>query len=367
MDSPVKRTTIREVAEQAGVSVASVSRAFSGAAVMRPATRERILQVARELGYRPNGIARNLRTQRSKIIGLIISDVENPFYTSLVRAVEDSAHAQQFSLVLCNSDESPEKERNYIQFLADERVAGVIGSPTSETTTSFLPLQRAGIPVVAVDRRSLLTPVDTVLLDNVRAAYDLTRYLIAQGHQRIGIILPGDNITSGRERLTGFLQAMHESGLPVRDEWICSGKGSEAFGFQSAIGLLSQIERPTALLSGNNLITLGVLKAVQHLGLRVPQQVGLAGLDEMPWMTLLRMPLLIAAQPVREMGQRAFELLCARMSDSAHPIREVRLAHRLVYVNAEDMASTTSFTRPHVDPEQKEVMPIQEHRTTLTL
>ncbi len=316
---------------------------------MRSSTRERILQVARELGYRPNGIARNLRTQRSKIIGLIISDVENPFYTSLVRAVEDSAHAHRYSLVLCNSDEDPEKERSYIQFLADERVAGVIGSPTSEAGTSFLPLQRAGIPVVAVDRRSLLTPVDTVLLDNVRAAYDLTRHLIAQGHQRLGIILPGDNITSGRERLTGFLQAMHESGLRVEDQWIRSGKGSEEFGFLSALDLLAQAERPTALLGGNNLITLGTLKAIQQLGLRIPKDVSVAGLDEMPWMSLLRMPVVVAAQPVREMGQRAFDLLHERMTNAALPIREVRLSHRLVFVNAHNYPANepvvTDFAR----------------------
>ena len=324
------KATIRDVACRAGVSAATVSRVLSNHGPVSEDVRMRVQQAINTLGYRPNRIARSFRTQRSNFIGLIISDVENPFYTSLVRAVEDTAYAQGYSLLLCNSDEDVEKERAYIQFMADERVAGVIGSPASEQETSFAPLFDAGIPVVSVDRRSLRTPVDTVLLDNLASARDLTRYLIARGHRRIAAILPNVSITSGRERLAGFVQAMQEAGLPVDPALICEGKGFEAFGMQAMRHLLGLSDPPTAIFAGNNLITLGVLKALQEHGLRMAEDIDVAGHDEMPWMSLLAKPIIVAAQPIREMGQRAMDLLLARMNGDAQPPREVKLPPRLV-------------------------------------
>lgn len=326
--------TIRDVAQHAGVSTATVSRVLSNSGPVSAEVRERVEHTIRALGYRPNRMARSFRAQRSKFIGLIISDVENPFYTSLVRAVEDVAYAHDYSLLLCNSDEDLEKERTYIQFMADERVAGVIGSPASEQETSFAALFDAGIPVVSVDRRSALTPVDTVLLDNVAAARDLTRHLIHHGHRRIGAIVPNLSITSGRERLAGFLQAMEEAGLAPDPALIHEGKGIEAFGAQAARALLHLPERPTAIFTGNNLITLGALKAIQECGLRIPDDVAVAGHDEMPWMSLLAPGITVAAQPIHEMGRTAMRMLLARINGDSQPMREVKLAPRLIIRNS---------------------------------
>lgn len=322
--------TIKDVAQHAGVSTATVSRVLSNSGPVSAEVRERVEQAIHALGYRPNRMARSFRAQRSKFIGLIISDVENPFYTSLVRAVEDVAYAHDYSLLLCNSDEDPDKERTYIQFMADERVAGVIGSPASEAETSFAALFDAGIPVVSVDRRSARTPVDTVLLDNVAAARDLTRHLIAHGHRRIGAIVPNTSITSGRERLVGFLQAMEEAGLAPDPDLIREGKGIETFGFQAAHELLDLPDQPTAVFTGNNLITLGALKAIQERHLRIPDDVAVAGHDEMPWMSLLAPGITVAAQPIHEMGRLAMQMLLARIAGDRQPLREVKLAPRLI-------------------------------------
>ncbi|BCX02489.1 MAG: LacI family transcriptional regulator [Candidatus Roseilinea sp.] len=322
--------TIKDVAQHAGVSTATVSRVLSNSGPVSVEVRERVAQAIQALGYRPSRMARSFRAQRSKFIGLIISDVENPFYTSLVRAVEDVAYAHDYSLLLCNSDEDSDKERAYIQFMADERVAGVIGSPASEAHTSFAALFDAGIPVVSVDRRSMLTPVDTVLLDNVTAARELTQHLIAHGHRRIGAILPNTSITSGRERLAGFLQAMKEAGLAPDLNLIREGKGIEAFGVQAAHALLDLPDRPTALFTGNNLITLGALKAIQERRLRIPDDIAVAGHDEMPWMSLLAPGITVAAQPIHEMGRLAMQMLLERIAGDRQPLREVKLAPRLI-------------------------------------
>ncbi|PJF46812.1 MAG: LacI family transcriptional regulator [Chloroflexi bacterium] len=324
------KATIKDVAQHAGVSTATVSRVLSNSGPVSAELRGRVEQAIQALGYRPSRMARSFRAQRSKFIGLIISDVENPFYTSLVRAVEDVAYAHDYSLLLCNSDEDPDKERAYIQFMADERVAGVIGSPASEAETSFAALLDAGIPVVSVDRRSTCTPVDTVLLDHVTAARDLARHLIAHGHQRIGAILPNTSITSGRERLAGFLQAMEEVGLTPDPALIHESKGIEAFGAQATHALLDLPDRPTAIFTGNNLITLGALKAIQERRLRIPDDIAVAGLDEMPWMSLLAPGITVAAQPIHEMGRLAMHMLLERIAGDRQPLREVKLAPRLV-------------------------------------
>lgn len=326
----VQTITIKDVAKRAGVSVATVSRVLSGKGPMRPELRERVQRAISDMGYRPSRMARNFRAQRSKFIGLIISDIESPFYTSLVRSVEDAVYARGFSLLLCNSDEDPDKERGYIEFMADERVAGVVASPTRESETSLQVLLDARIPVVAVDRLCLVTPVDTVLLDNVTSANALTRRLINYGHRRIGAIVIDQSITSGRERLQGFLDALREANLEPAPELMREGKGIEKVGYEAALDLLSLPDPPTALFTGNAMFTIGALKAIRQHNLRIPEDISLAAQDELPWMPLLAPGITVSAQPIYEMGRLAIEMLMGRIEGDSQPIREVRLAPQLI-------------------------------------
>src|SRR5215468_9282244 len=175
---------IKDVAEKAGVSVATVSRVFSNRPHVRPEVRDHVLKVAEELGYRPNRIARSLRKQSTHVIGLLVSDVRNPFFVEIARAIEDVAHSHLMSVFLCNTDENPEKEQTYFQTLLDEMVAGIILVPTRESVEDFGVLLETPTPVVTIDRRIEGAAVDTVLTDNLQSAYQLTSHLIKRGYER---------------------------------------------------------------------------------------------------------------------------------------------------------------------------------------
>jgi len=287
--------------------------------------RKRVLAVVEELGYQPSHVARSLRAQRSKIIGLIISDIQNPFFTSLVRAVEDVAYEHQYAVFLCNSDEDIEKERLYIDLMRAERVSGVVISPTRETDNPCRNLIEAGIPVVAVDRRMLDLEVDTVVVDNVGTVFDLVSHLIDGGHRCIGAAIGSLMATTGRERWEGYVQALKAHGLPFLPHLVRVGLPKEAVGYRFTGELLALPEPPTALFTGNNLLTVGALRAIHARGLRIPDDIALVAFDELDWMSLIEPSLTVAAQPTYELGRTAADLLLKRIADSRRPPQEVVL------------------------------------------
>src|SRR5712692_6925182 len=203
--------SIKEVAEAAGVSTATVSRVLSNGLHVRPEVRAHVMATVERLGYRPNLVARSLHSQQSNTLGLIVSDIRNPFFTSISRAVEDTAYEQGFSVFLCNTDENPEKERIYLNLMQDEGVAGVIFSPTQPTLAAFS-TSNLTFPLVVVDRSVTDGDIDVVLLDNVDAGYRLTTHLIENGYQRIAAIC-GVTSTTGPERRAGYEKALRAHGL----------------------------------------------------------------------------------------------------------------------------------------------------------
>ena len=319
------RVRISDVARRAGVSNATVSRVLANKPHVREEVRVRVLQAVDELGYQPSRVARSLRVQRSRIIGLIISDIQNPFFTSLVRAVEDVAHTYEYATFLCNSDEDLEKERLYIDLLLAERVAGVVISPTRELDTPSKRLVNAQIPLVTVDRRIRDMDVDTVLVDNVGATRELVGHLVEDGHRRIGAVLPIAAITSGRERLQGYERALADHDLPLDTALIRTGVPKESVGYQLTMELLELERPPTALFTGNNLLSLGALRAIRDKGLTIPDDIALVAFDEMEWMSLITPRLTVAAQPTYELGRTAAELLMQRIDKPNHPTQEVIL------------------------------------------
>jgi len=316
---------IKDVARRAGVSSATVSRVLANKPHVSQEMRERVLAAVEELGYQANRVARSLRAQRAAIIGLIISDIQNPFFTSLVRAVEDVAYQHEYGVFLCNSDEDIEKERLYIDLLHAERVAGVVISPTRETNNPSRKLVKANTPVVAVDRRMLDLEVDTVVSDNVGAASDIVSHLISDGYRRIAAVVGPPTITTGRERLEGFSQALKAHGLPFLPHLVRMGLPKENLGYQFTGELLDLPEPPTALFTGNNLLTVGALRAIHERGLCIPDDIALVAFDEMNWMSLVRPTLTVVAQPTYELGQTAADLLLKRIEDGNRAIQEIVL------------------------------------------
>ncbi len=323
-------TSIKDVARRAGVSSATVSRVLADKPHVRSELRERVWQAVEELGYQPSRVARSLRSQQSQIIGLIISDIQNPFFTAIVRAVEDAAHERGFSIFLCNSDEDPEKERMYLDLMRAENVAGIIASPTRETVDSFDNILDAEVPVVEIDRRTLNAETDTVLLNNVEAAYELVSHLIADGHQRIGGVIGVSEATTGRERLQGYLEALADHGIEAAPELKIQVPPREEHGFEATMRLLELSDPPTVVFTGNNLLTIGALKALHRKNLRIPDEVGIAGFDEMEWASLVKPGLTVIEQPTYEIGRTAAELLLKRLEDPSRPPREVTLKGRLI-------------------------------------
>lgn len=321
-------SSIKDVANAAGVSTATVSRVLSNGLHVRPEVRARVMVAVEKLAYRPNLVARSLRSQQSSKIGLIVSDVRNPFFTSISRAVEDTAYEQGFSTFLCNTDENPEKEAIYLNLMRDESVAGVIFSPTRQTAANFT-TATLEFPTVVVDRSVEHGDADGVLLDNVDAAYRLTMHLLENGYRSIGALC-GDTSTTGRERYAGYEKALRVHGLIPDEEHVRFILPKIETGYAAALKILDTSSRPDAFLTTNSLIASGVLQAIRERGLIIPDDIALVTFDETTWASLVQPAITLIDQPTYEIGRTATELLLQRIADPDRPTRQVMLKGRLV-------------------------------------
>lgn len=323
-------TNIKDVAKQAGVSIATVSRVLSNKPHVRPEVREQVLKVIRESGYRPSRIAGNMRNQSSRIIGVLVSDIRNPFFTAIARAIEDVAISHDMSLFLCNTDEDPLKEEMYLKTLLEERVAGVILSPTKENTDSFGVLFESQIPVVTIDRRIEGANIDGVYSNNIPSAQLLTTHLVENGYRNIAALLGLKNSMTGNERSQGYKLALEQHKLKYNAQFVSYVYPSEVEGEEIVTQWLKLPHRPDAILTGNSRLTIGALNAIAAAGLKMPNEIGLAGFDETSWMKHAGPGITVISQPTYEMGRTAAELLFQRMADPARPAREVVLKGKLL-------------------------------------
>lgn len=314
--------TIQDVARQAGVSISTVSRVINGTAAVTPEVAARVRAIIEALDYRPSSAARTMRAQRSKIIGLLISDIQNPFFTGLIRGVEDVAQLNGYSLILCNSDENPHKERQYVEVLCAEQVAGVIVVPTREHMRALRLFREHHIPVVAADRRVEDRDVDAVLVDNVGGAREAVAHLVANGYRRIGIVTGPLTTTSGRERLEGYHQALRDAGIPLDPAIERSGSFQEESGRRLTEELLDLEVPIDALFTANNLITLGALEALHARHLAVPDDIALVSFDEVPWAALSAISLTTVTQPVYDLGSTAATRLFQRLQHGSSLTRQ---------------------------------------------
>ena len=315
---------IKDVAKQAGVSVATVSRVMAGHAGVNDATRQRVLDAIQVLGYRPDLAARRLRSRRTDTIGLIVSDIRNPFFTEISRAVEDVAYQHRMRVILCNADEDPEKEALYLDLMRDENVSGVILSPTLPLLARFNPGDYP-FPIVLVDRCDRDTAADAVVLDNADSAYRLISHLIQQGHRRIGFLY-GATSATGRQRQEGYVAAMTAHSLDVEAQAVAATVDAAR---AAAAEWLKRPPLPDALVASNGLILLGLTEALQAAGLRFPDQIALAGFDDLPWTRLVEPGITVIAQPTYDLGRATIELLLQRITHPAQSVRRVVLRGEL--------------------------------------
>lgn len=304
--------TISEVASRAGVSTATVSRALNGKSTVDADLAARVQTAADELGYRPNGPARNLRRQETAVLALIISDVENPFFTAISRGVEDVAHSAGYSVVLCNSDDDPDKEREYVDVALQERVAGVLVSPTGHRPSAEM-LAGHDTPVVALDRPLPGSVGDTVLVDTRKAAKEATRHLAERGYQRLGCITGPSGVPTADDRLAGFRDGLRGARLRSSAALVRRSEFKAAGAREAARSLMEQEEPPDGVLVANNAMAVGVLEELARRGLRPGRDVGVVAFDDAPWTTLLDPPLSVVAQPAYDMGTVGAQLLLGRI------------------------------------------------------
>lgn len=322
-------TTIRDLAQHCGVSTATVSRALAGKEYIREELRRQIQQAAQQMGYRPNLVARNLRSSRSTTIGLVVADVQNPYFTRICRAVEDEALRQGYAVFLCNTDEDATKEELYLRHLVDENVAGIILAPTGKTANTPATLKSLHLPLVVIDRPVHAKVADSVLIDNVQAALELTEHLLDQGCHRIAGLF-GANSLTGQDRARGFWRAIEKRGIErngCTEHFIAP---REEDGYRVAKELLVAQPRPDALLVSNGLAAVGAYRALMESGVRCPEEVAFAAFDEAAWTSLVRPAVTVIEQPTYEIGSAATELLLKRIEDLSRSHRELVLHHRLV-------------------------------------
>jgi LacI family transcriptional regulator len=323
-------SNIKDVARAAAVSPATVSRVLNGNSTVSPDRAARVVEAAAALGYQPHGPARALRQQRTRLWAVIVSDIQNPFFTAMVRAIEDVGRAEGHRVVLCNSDEDPAREASYIEVAVAERMGGVVIAPASDRSSRVEPLLDRQIPVVTVDRglRHSRELVDSVMVDNRAGALAATEHLISGGAKRVACITGPARASTASERLVGYRSALRKAGREPLSDLVRHADFRLEGGYAAARDLLRSRRRPDALFVTNNLMTLGALQAIADLGLHVPTDVAIVGFDDAPWATLTTPPLTVVAQPTLEIGREAARLLATATEDMA--TRHVVLAPTLI-------------------------------------
>jgi DNA-binding LacI/PurR family transcriptional regulator len=312
---------LRDVAARAGVSAATVSRTLNGDIRVDPELQDRVQAAVSELGYRRNLLARNLRRQRLDAIAIIVSDIENPHFSEIVKVIEEEGFRLGYRVVVCGTNESASKQSAYLRLVADERVAGVIISPSDPDGIEIGEVLDAAIPVVAIDREVTDPRADTVIADNVSGLLAATQLLIDAGHSEIAYVGGRRGVETSTERLVGYQQAMRRARLRPR---AVVGDFRIDRGHAAVTRLLASAQPPTALVVANNLMTLGALRAARDLQVSIPAQLALVGVDDPPWAEFVDPPITSLAQPVAAMARAAISILLSRLEgDTSPPVRSV--------------------------------------------
>lgn len=325
-----RAATIQRVADRAGVSIATVSRAFADPESVSAELRVRVHEAARALNYRPSRAARTLRVGTSQTVGVVIPDLENPFFTGVVRGIDSVLQAAGYTLLLSNADEDPVRERTILETLRAEGVAGIIFVPINAARDTYRQLLAPPVHTVAVDRLPSNLRADLVTVDNVNGTRIGVAHLAAMGHRDVALLGGPSRHSTAMEREQGYREALRTAALPLRSELVYRGDFREGGGYDGMKALMALARRPTAVFVANNLMTLGALRALHEAGIRIPDEVALVGFDDMPWATSLNPPLTAVSQPSQEIGTAAADLLLDRIARPDRAVRHVILETKLV-------------------------------------
>ncbi len=305
----IRNVTIKDVAKRAEVSIATVSRILNGKDRVSPLLAERVLLAAKELQYQPNDVARALKIKESRSIGLIIPDIENPFFPALVRGVQDAAKIHNYAVILCNTDGKKDEEKKYIQFLYSKRVDGIAFTESVDNKKNIALLDSLGIPVVLLDRRVEGMKASGVSTDNRLGAFMATKHLIEKGKRRIAFISGSPKLSSGADRASGYQDALLHYSIQYDKKLAFIGAFTYESGYAAAENLLLSRHQFDAIFASNDIMAIGAIECLNKYGIRVPEDVAVVGFDDIRLATWYKPLLTTIRQPVYEMGQYAIKLL----------------------------------------------------------
>lgn len=311
----MRKITIIDVAKKAGVSPTTVSRVLNNNTRkhMQEETKQRVLRVIKELSYTPNKYAQFMKKQKSGMIGVLVPDISDQFFSSMVRGVENISYQNGYSTIICDAENSLEKEKKYIKILLKEMVEGVILTSSGIENKKVKELLRERIPVVLADRKLKNTDLPYVSSDGVRDSYTLTKHLIDLGYKEIGFVKGPSEVATAIERFEGYIKAIENSGLTVNENYLKQGDYTFQSGYLAGKEFLNFTKFPQAIIAANDLMAIGIIRALEEKGLRIPQDIGVAGFGNIPLSSLIKPKLTTIEIPAYNIGQEAALILLSYM------------------------------------------------------
>lgn len=347
-------STIRDVAERAGVATSTVSHVVNGTRNVDPVLAERVKAAIAELGYRPNALARSMRRGQTHTVGLIIPDIANPFFSDLARAFEDAALGAGYSTIICNSDGEEQKESGYLEVLLSKKVDGLVLIGDSQTSESLRHAVEEGPPTIAVDRDLDDMPVSQVMVDNIGGGLIAGRHLLDLGHRDIGVIAGPDGLGASAKRLEGFIRALSEAGLTVREERVFRGDFRAASGRAVIKRWLEADSLPSAVFAANDLMAIGALSAAHAAGIPVPSRLSVVGFDGIPFGADVSPGLTTVTQPTAEIATTAVAMLLERLRDREAPLQKTEFSvSLLVRESSAEVAPSNNSLEPADVPSRR--------------
>jgi LacI family transcriptional regulator len=336
--------TIRDIAREAKVSSATVSRVLNNSGYVKKETRDKIINTIEKMDYVPSAIARSLSNMETNTIGVVVPDIQNPFFGEVIKGISSIADQHNLKILLCDTDENyHDKEIKHLAMLKEQRIRGLIITPTSEENelnSEFLKsLENLGIPIVLLDRDVKYSNFDGVFIDNIGGAFAATNALIQEGHVRIAHIAGPITSLPGRDRLEGYRKAYLVNNVPFDDQLVFYGDFKQRSGYELTKQILKLAEKPSAIFVANNLMTMGCVKALREAHLNIPDNIALIGFDEVEAFSILGLNISYVSRPTVEMGQAAMDILLGKLNikNAFLPTRRITLPTRLILEGSEKL------------------------------
>jgi len=321
--------SIKDIARAAGVSHSTVSRALAESPLVKEETRERIKQLAKEMGYSPHALARSLVTRRTQTVGVVVTTIADPFVSEIVRGLEETGQNHGYTIILCNSNAEPRRELAAVKALREKRVDGIIVT-ASRVGDLYLPLlEDFGVPIVLINNQQTGKYVYSIGTDDLRGGQIATEHLLSLGHTRIAYIASPNNVNSSQARMNGYRMALESHGIALDPALLADGDGRPAAAMEATARLLSQGAHPTAIFCYNDMTAIGTIRALKRMGLRVPDDISVVGYDDIPIVEYLDPPLTTIRQRKYDMGCMAMEMLL-RLLNGADDVQDVTIEPTLV-------------------------------------